>query len=406
MREIAGLAAGFIVIIIMILRKVNIGTAMLAASIVMGFVAGFGPIKVLNVLFGSIINGATVQLLMVIIIICIISYLLGKYGVLNKMADSLEELFNNNWFSLMFLPLLVGVLSVPGGAVMSAPVVDSVGDKLGIGNIRKSAINVVFRHLSFFLFPFSTTMVLASQISGVSPYTIIKYNAPIGIVSIIAGYMIYVRSSVKAAASEAVKSDKGILERIGAVLMYASPLWIGVVLNLAFGLPFFLALFPGIVIAYFLGGKDKGDFVRELTRGINWKMVYSVAGIMCLQGFIKQMPSIAQGINGLLASGMDIRILIILSTAVMGIITANSSAVLGMLLPLFLPLADGVYSEAYITSLVFASGFAFYYISPMHLCSIFTAEYFKVSIKEHYWEYRLFWPILLLAIIVLYFLVY
>jgi hypothetical protein len=142
------------------------------------------------------------------------------------------------------------------------------------------------------------------------------------------------------------------------------------------------------------------------VHGIDWKMVYSVAGIMCLQGFIKQMPSVAQWINDLLASGMDVRILIILSTAVLGIITANSSAVLGMLLPLFLPLAGGVYSEAYITSLIFASAFAFYYISPMHLCAVFTAEYFKVSIKEYYREYRLFWPILLLAIIVLYFLVY
>ncbi len=406
MRELVGLAVGFTVIIVMILKKVNIGTTMLVASIVMGFVAGFGPMKVLNVLFFSITERATVQLLTVIIIICILSYLLKKYGVLNKMADSLEELFNNNWFSLMFLPLLVGVLSVPGGAVMSAPVVDSVGDKMGIGNVRKSAINVVFRHLSFFLFPFSTTMILASQISGISPYTIIKYNAPIGIVSIIAGYTIYVRSSVKAAAGEAVRSTKGILKRIGAALMYTSPLWIGVLFNLAFGLPFFVALLPGIAIAYFLGGKDKGNFLRELVHGIDWKMVYSVAGIMCLQGFIKQMPSVAQWINDLLASGMDVRILIILSTAVLGIITANSSAVLGMLLPLFLPLAGGVYSEAYITSLIFASAFAFYYISPMHLCAVFTAEYFKVSIKEYYWEYRLFWPILLLTIIVLYFLVY
>ena len=105
MRELVGLAVGFAVIIVMILKKVNIGTTMLVASIVMGFVAGFGPMKVLNVLFFSITERATVQLLTVIIIICILSYLLKKYGVLNKMADSLEELFNNNWFTLMFLPL-------------------------------------------------------------------------------------------------------------------------------------------------------------------------------------------------------------------------------------------------------------------------------------------------------------
>ena len=36
---------------------------------------------------------------------------------------------------------------------MSAPVVDSVGDKLGLDKVRKAAINVVFRHIAF-CFPF------------------------------------------------------------------------------------------------------------------------------------------------------------------------------------------------------------------------------------------------------------
>jgi integral membrane protein (TIGR00529 family) len=405
-REIAALAAGFLLIIVMIFRKVNIGTTMLTASIVMGLMAGFGPLKVLNVLFASITEEATIRLLTVVIIISILSYLLERFGLLNKMADSLEELFNNNWFSLMFLPLLVGVLSVPGGAVMSAPVVDSVGDKMGIGNVRKAAINVAFRHFAFFLFPFSTTIILATQVSGVSPYTIIKYNAPIGIVFIIAGYMIFIRNSVKAAAAEAVRPSKGLPKRIGEALMYTSPLWVGIVFNLAFGLPFSLALAPGIAIAYFLGGKDKGGFVKGMWQGINWSMIYAVAGIMCLQGFIRQMPYIAKWINDLLESGMDIRMLMVLSSAFLGLLTGNCTAVLGMLLPLFLPLAGGAYSEVYITSLLFSVSFVFYFISPMHLCQVFTTEYFKVNVKEYYWEYRLYWPILFLAIIVLYFFVY
>lgn len=42
MRETAALAVGFLLIVIMIIRKVNIGTTMFTASIVMGFIAGFG----------------------------------------------------------------------------------------------------------------------------------------------------------------------------------------------------------------------------------------------------------------------------------------------------------------------------------------------------------------------------
>ena len=103
---------------------------------------------------------------------------------------------------------------------------------------------------------------------------------------------------------------------------------------------------------------------------------------------------------------MDIRMLMVLSSAFLGLLTGNCTAVLGMLLPLFLPLAGGAYSEVYITSLLFSVSFVFYFISPMHLCQVFTTEYFKVNVKEYYWEYRLYWPILFLAIIVLYFFVY
>ncbi len=406
MREILALATGFLLIIVMLYKKAQIGTTMFTASIVMGLLAGFGPLKTLKVIFASITARATIELLVVVTIISILSFMLQKYGILNKMADSLEDLFNNNWFSLMFLPLLVGVLSVPGGAVMSAPVVDSVGDKLKLENLRKSAINVVFRHIVFFLFPFSTTMILTSQLAGLSPYTIIRYNLPMALVSISAGYMLFVKDSVTDARGAQSKSDKGIIHRIGAVLMYTSPLWIGIVLNLALGMPFYLALAPGVAIVYFLGGKEKEDFLKGIGHGINCKMIYAVAGIMCLQGFIKQMPAIARSINTLLESGMDIRILIVLSTAVVGLLTANSTAVMGMLLPLFIPLAADIGAKAYITSLIFVSGFLFYFISPLHLCQIFTAEYFDVNVKELYREYRVYWPVLALAMIIMYAFIY
>lgn len=406
MRELIALAAAFLIIIAMIYKKVHIGTTMLTATIVMGFIAGFTPLEVLTTILKSILERPAVELFAVIAVICILSSVLQKYGVLDKMADSLEDLFNNNKISMMFLPLLVGVLSIPGGAVMSAPVVDSVGDKLGIDNARKAAINVVFRHIAFFLFPFSTTMILASQIGGVSPYTIIKYNIPVALVSIIASYMLFMRNGISEAEDPVNKAEKGIVEKIGSVLIYTSPLWVGIVTNVAFGMPFYLALLPGVAIVYFLIDKGKQGFIREMFKGINWSMVYAVAGIMCFQGFIKQMPAISQSINNLMASGMDMRVLVMLSTAVMGLLTGNCNAVIGMFLPLFITFAADTGDKAYITSLIYGFAFIFYFISPMHLCQVFTAEYFNVGIKELYGQYKIYWLVLLMATIILYMFIY
>lgn len=406
MRELIALAVAFLIIIIMIYKKVHIGTTMLTASIVMGFIAGFGPLKVLTTIFEAAVERSNAELFAVIAVICILSSVLQKFGVLDRMADSLEDLFNNNRFSMMFLPLLVGVLSIPGGAVMSAPVVDSVGDKLGFDNVRKAAINVVFRHVAFFVFPFSTTMILASQLGGVSPYTIIKYNLPLALVSVAAGYILYIRDTSVDTEDGRNKPEKGLINRIGTVLLYTSPLWVGVVLNIAFGMPFYMALLPGVAIVYFLKDKDKEGFAKELLRGINWNMVYAVVGIMCLQGFIKQMPAIAQYINTFMESGMDIRVLIILSAAVMGLLTGNCNAVIGMFLPLFIAFAADVGDRAYITSLIYAASFLFYFISPMHLCQVFTAEYFEVEIKKLFGQYRVYWLMLTLAMITMYIFIY
>lgn len=402
LREIVALVIGFLFIIRMIFKKTSIGTAMLVASIIMSCIAGLNILEIINTFLISVTEEATIRLLAVVCIICILSYLLQKYGILNKMADSFEELFNNNWFSLMLMPLLVGILSVPGGAIVSAPIVDSVGDKLGIGIVRKASINVVFRHIVFLIFPFSANVILVSQISGVNPYTIVKYNLFLGIVSIIVSYMIFIRSSVIVGEKKTVMPGKNIIERLGSVVLYTSPLWIGIAFNLVFRIPFSLALFSGVIIAYLLGGKHKDSFIKEIWRGINWRLLYTIIGIMCLQGFIRQMPAIAQTINTLLESGMDVRILIILSTAIIGLLMGNSNATNGMLLPLFLPHTDEVYSIAYITSLLYASSFMFYFISPMHMCQVFTAEYFGIEMRELYREYKLYWPILAVTILFIY----
>lgn len=406
MREIIALAVGFLLIVVMLFKKVHIGTTMLTASAVMGLLAGFGFLKTLILFFTSMTERATIELLAVVTLICILSYLLQKYGILDKMADSLEELFNNNRFSIMLMPMLIGVLFIPGGAVMSAPVVDSLGDKLEFSNVRKSAINLIFRHALFFVFPFSTTMVLASQITGLSPYAIIKYTFPMALMALASGYVFYIRDSTAGKEAMECRPDKNVLNRIGAVLWYTSPLWVGILINLISGIPLYLALVPGVFIVYFMSQKGKKDFLRDMVGGIKWSMLYAVAGIMVLQGFIKQMPALVKAINTLLETGMDVRILIVLSTAVLGLLTANNTAVTGMLLPLFLPLADGSHEKALLTSLIFVSGVIFYFISPLHLCQVFTAEYFNIKVKELYKEYRVFWSLLVLTMIILYVFVY
>ncbi|MBA1335725.1 MAG: hypothetical protein HPY66_1352 [Firmicutes bacterium] len=404
--ETAALAVGFILIILLLYRKVHIGTTMFTASAVIGLLGGFGLRRTAGIIFTSVTSRSTIVLLAVVTMICILDHLLRTYKILDRMVDSLEDLFGSSRVLIMLVPSLMGVLFIPGGAVMSAPVVGYLGDRLEFGNARKSAINIVFRHALFLLFPFSTAMVLASQLAEVSPYMIIRLNIPVAAAALLAGYILFVRKSPVRVAVNVERSAKALPLRVGRVLLYTSPFWLAILLNLAFGTPFYLALAPGVLIVYMTTGEDKGDFARDIIKGINIKMLYSVAGIMSLQGFISNMPAVKQTINSLVDTGMDIRVLIVLAAAFIGFLTASNPAVVGMLCPIFLPFAHSLQERAAFASLIFISGFLFYFISPVHLCQVFTTEYFGVKSKELYREYRLYWPALFILTITLFFVVY
>lgn len=403
MGQIVAVPLGFALIIILINRKVSIGTAMFTASAVMGLTAGFGIAGTLNICFKSLISKTTLELLAITTLICIIGHLLYYYKVLDKMVDALENLFRSVHLIIMLIPSIMGALFIPGGAILSAPIVDNLGDRLKITGVRKSAINMVFRHSWFFIFPFSTAMILASRMGDINIYDLIKINASMTVIMVVTGYLLYLRNCPATEIPEKKVESAGFLIKTGNAVLYTSPIWAGIVLNVFFEVPFYLALIPGIIITYFLIDNDKKDFLKKSYEGIKFNMLYAVAGIMVLQGFIKEMTSIKQMIDFMANSGIAIEVIMIIAAVFVGFSTSSNPAVIGMLYPVFLPLAPDYHIRVMYAFLIFVSGFICYYVSPLHLCQVFTAEYFDIEVKELYKEYRILLPVLFVSMLIIYF---
>ncbi len=87
-------------------------------------------------------------------------------GYLDNMVRGLSGFLGNLKAAIMTVPALVGSMPVLGGAAVSAPLVDKLGDGLGLSPEKKAA-NLVFRHGMFFVFPFSPSMILVSNLLGV-----------------------------------------------------------------------------------------------------------------------------------------------------------------------------------------------------------------------------------------------
>ena len=86
-------------------------------------------------------------------------------------------------------------MPVLGGAAVSAPLVDKLGDGLDLSPDTKAAINLVFRHGMFFIFPLSPTMILVANLIGVSVGTLISKLWVYGVGFWIAGYWLFLRNT-------------------------------------------------------------------------------------------------------------------------------------------------------------------------------------------------------------------
>ena len=92
----------------------------------------------------------------------------------------------------MIIPAMIGILIIPGGALLSAPFVNNIGEEMKIRPSRRAAINLVFRHLAMFLLPYSTSLlVVSATLPELNIFKLILFNLFFVIAIIILGYFFF-----------------------------------------------------------------------------------------------------------------------------------------------------------------------------------------------------------------------
>lgn len=398
--EFIAVILAFIVILILIMKKVNLGLSMLIGTIVIFILTpGTDFLDYFLILKKGLINETTLSLLFVIINITILAGVMDKTGLINEMITSLRILFNRFETILVIVPSLLGVLTVPGGAVISAPIVDSLGNEINLSNPRKMAVNLLFRHIWYFSFPFVPGIILTANLIEVDVYFLIKYLFPLSITLLLAGYL-YLFRGMKTENSLKTQTDN----KYKALLTLAktiSPILIGILLPLVLPVPFWFALTLGVGLLFWVIRKKLTW--KIILKSINWNMVYGIAGIMLFKECINSLTVIHRFISLVIEKGIPVWLLVVLLPGVVAYLTGSTSGSLGVTLPLLAVMIDFKVNIGLLVLLYGASFFG-YYLSPVHLCLILTAEYFKVNLKEVY--STLFWPTLagIVMNVILYFI--
>ncbi len=398
--ELIGILIAFAGLMVMISRRVPLWGAMLAAALVVLVFAGVSPAGIGRVVFDGVTHRDTIDLMLIVASITIMSHVLQKFGYFDKMVESLRVLLRSDSITLMLIPGLVGCMPMTGGAIVSAPMVWGLGRQIQLSPERQSAANLIFRHSWYFVFPFLPTYIMAARLVDVEVFEMIGMLWPLTVAMMVAGYFFIIRPGLTDVPAEAGPD----LEReatsaaLYKFLRYSTPLILGLALYMGLGLHLALSLMIGMAVAllqiYFFNGPDRpgvGIIPRLFWDGIDFALVGTMAAIMVFRGAVDQTTAFSQLMVTMMEAGIPLFLVAGVLAVGIGYISASHASTIAVLFPLIIPAARAIGADPHTyIMLIYAFAFLSYLTSPLHLCQILTNHYFQVSLGK---VYRIYLPV-------------
>jgi len=384
--ELAGVAVALGSMMYLISKSVSMGLALLIGTGIAGLFAGLGLQGFITTVSQAVVSPMTLELVVAVILASGLGKAMKESGDLTLMVDSLIAIFPNPKILSMMLPGLMGTLNVPGGAIMSTPMVEENGKLLGLDATTKSAVNVFSRHIGYYVYPLYTSTIILSQLLGIQKLVLIRHNVLPMLVGITLAYYFFFRR---------VTCDKIALEEDYNKLYYAKnfllgflPILVALGLVLVFDLPFYQAIAIGLVIALLRGLPSDGRFGALMARigmlfrrWIDYRLALTVLGLMMFKAVIEASGAVSSLAESLLSIGIPLPMMVLVLGLLTSYLAGAHMAASGILAALFAPLFPPESLGAY-TSLLFAAITLGYLVSPIHLCLVLTNQYFGVRYGE------------------------
>jgi integral membrane protein (TIGR00529 family) len=176
----------FVLVLVLIRLKVPIGISLLSGALFLG-IWRFGlSSDFWMLLYHSLINIRSWRLVVTVVLILTFANLFESMGFVRSMVSSLESFLPPKWVARA-APAIIGLLPMPGGAMVSAPIVKHIGRNSVITPERITAQNYWWRHVWEATWPLYPSIILAAAVLGVSVWDVAIINFPISVAAIVVG---------------------------------------------------------------------------------------------------------------------------------------------------------------------------------------------------------------------------
>ena len=381
--------------------RLHLGLSLLIGSVSLALWTDLGPGGWLNAAMSSATSLQTIGLVSIVGLILVMSRLMERSGHMTRLVESFSLLSRDARVVGAVMPSLIGLLPMPGGALFSAPMVETSLHEHPISREQKTIINYWFRHVWEYWWPLFPGFVLAVTLLDVSPWPYMGMMAPVSLFSILAGILFILRPVGKIKLpGKARPSWSGI----GRFMWEMMPILVVILImlllmGLAKGLRIFginvemtgvSSILLGLVAAVVwvcavnhIPASGLGKAVMD--KGI-LPFLLLVLSIMVFKGVMTESHTIGHIRDELMANRVPVLLIIMIMPFVSGLITGIAIGFVGTSFPLVIPLFQALptYDSLALAALAYTFGFMGMMLSPVHLCFLVSKDYYKAGLLKCY----------------------
>jgi integral membrane protein (TIGR00529 family) len=387
------LAAKFLLLVALLVlllrRKVDLSLAVLLITLLTVVLFGVGWRDAGKCALAGVSDHTTLELFLIIVLVQYIGAVQKSRRMYDRLIDSLNTMIRDKRLVAMVSPAIIGFLPMPGGALLSAPLVQVSTRRMGLKPAFNAFLNFWFRHDWELIWPLYAGLLLFQAMSRIPLRRIILFQLPFSLLHIAMGlivsFLYFHRHDIK-------REQPGPSNGLHATLrdFFAGTWPILAVILLFFvkappllPLPLHWALL--LVAAVLTAWKKVGP--REIA-GIVFgrttvRSLLVIAAVIVFQRVLQASSAFDTLKTMPVSLGLVVLFIFLVSFSV-AFLTGVNTAYIAISFPVLLPLIQHMPNYFYLALYVYVIGYAGILVSPLHLCLVLTNEYFEAPLLEVY----------------------
>jgi len=366
-------------ILILLRLKVHPGFAIFAGSLIISLLVL--PLhSIPSLMMQTLLNHQTLKLLVIIASALTLSHLMEVKGLLMKLAATMERIGPR--LAMYLTPAIIGLVPMPAGALVSATALQDLVKRMKLTPEQATFINYWFRHIWEYSLPVYPAIITASVVMSVELSSVVITLLPMTALSIALGAvssyrMLKLKKATKTKDQTSASMAYNFLKASWPVLLLISLVLLGLDAVIAF--PLTLALL-------ILQQRAKWPELKKAFKyGLDPKILLLLYAVMLYKTAIESSGTAYALLSDMESMRLPALAILAALPFLMGFATGIAIAFVGITFPLLIPfMTPGLELNSYALLLAYTSGEVGLLLSPLHLCLILSADYFKANLVKVY----------------------